>query len=165
MMNRNTFNLLASSFLALSSRGYAYELPPSRSPVAIQADTKILEEISNAVNAIADPAKKALVFISTSRTMQGQMDPFEFFFGDPSLRQRTPKQEGFGSGYLIDLDKGYILTNNHVIADADTISLKLSDGKTHEGKVIGTDKDTDVAVVQISEKFDRSNLASLVLDD
>ncbi|MBI2602550.1 MAG: Do family serine endopeptidase [Deltaproteobacteria bacterium] len=164
-MNRNIFNLLVSGLLTLSSQAYAYELPPSKLPFPIQADTKVLEEISNAVNAIADPAKKALVFISTSRTMQGQMDPFEFFFGDPSLRQRTPKQEGFGSGYMIDLEKGYILTNNHVIADADAISLKLADGKSYEGKVIGTDKDTDVAVVQISEKFDRSNLASLVLDD
>ena len=62
----------------------------------------------------------------------------------------------------MDLKKGYIITNNHVIEGADEINLKLANNKTYLGKVIGRDKKTDVAVVQIiDKKYDRSGLDQL----
>ncbi|MGD0277092.1 MAG: DegQ family serine endoprotease, partial [Syntrophales bacterium] len=59
------------------------------------------------------------------------------------------KQSGVGSGVIVD-GEGYILTNNHVIKDADDIKVKLSDKKTYKGKVVGTDPKTDLAVIKIS---------------
>jgi serine protease Do len=79
--------------------------------------------------------------------------PFERFFGDegdeggggPGM---GPKQKGLGSGVVID-KKGYILTNNHVVEDADDVKVTFVDGKTVTGKVVGTDRNTDIAVVKV----------------
>jgi serine protease Do len=78
--------------------------------------------------------------------------PFERFFGDdgdegggPGM---GPKQKGLGSGVVID-KKGYILTNNHVVEDADDVKVSFVDGKTVTGKVVGTDRNTDIAVVKV----------------
>ena len=79
------------------------------------------------------------------------------YFDDPMVRQffglpaapRDRVEQSLGSGVIVDAAKGYILTNNHVIAGADDISVTLQDGRTFKGKLIGTDPATDVAVVQI----------------
>lgn len=88
---------------------------------------------------------------SKTQIVQGQPDIFDFFFGDGRGRQRevqTPEQRGFGSGVIISKD-GYIVTNNHVVDDADEISVKLHDSRELKGRVIGTDPDTDLALVKI----------------
>jgi len=77
-------------------------------------------------------------------------DPlFKFFFGD------QPPEEGpsssLGSGVLVS-PEGYILTNHHVISDADEIDIALSDGRKVKGKVIGSDPETDIAVLKIEAK-------------
>ena len=100
----------------------------------------------------ATPAKYA-AFDTRSKTkvIQTQPDIFDFFFGDGRGRQQqvqTPEQKGFGSGVIISKD-GYIVTNNHVIDDADEISVKLHDGREMKGRVIGTDPTTDLALVKI----------------
>jgi serine protease Do len=90
----------------------------------------------------------------------GGMSPFD----DPILRRffgpmvpdqrgnrrayRTPPQEGLGSGVIVSTD-GYILTNNHVIDEADTVNVILSDGREFSAKVVGKDSKTDVAVIKI----------------
>ena len=61
---------------------------------------------------------------------------------------QTPERVGFGSGVIISKD-GYIVTNNHVIDNADVISVKLNDGREYKGRVIGTDPSTDLALVKI----------------
>jgi Do/DeqQ family serine protease len=79
------------------------------------------------------------------------------YFDDPMVRQffglpATPRErveQSLGSGVVVDAAKGYILTNNHVVAGADDISVTLQDGRSFKGKLIGTDPATDVAVVQI----------------
>ncbi len=79
------------------------------------------------------------------------------YFDDPMVRQffglpATPRErveQSLGSGVIVDAARGYILTNNHVVAGADDISVTLQDGRTFKGKLIGTDPATDVAVVQI----------------
>jgi serine protease DegQ len=95
----------------------------------------------------------AVVNISTTTRVQVR-DPY---FDDPMVRQffglpATPRERverSLGSGVIVDAAKGYVLTNNHVVAGADDISVTLQDGRTFKGKLIGTDPDTDVAVVQI----------------
>ena len=88
-------------------------------------------------------------------TMGRQFDPFEYFFGYRDReRQNNPRQQqrvGFGSGVIISTD-GYIITNNHVIEGADSINVTLNDKRTLVGKIIGTDPDTDIALVKIDAK-------------
>jgi serine protease Do len=68
------------------------------------------------------------------------------------MRQhRMPRQEGVGSGIIATAD-GYILTNNHVVEHADTIKVSLTDGREFDGKVIGRDPKTDVAVIKVEAK-------------
>ena len=83
-------------------------------------------------------------------------DPFYDFFGEmfgnrgggQQQRVKTPEKVGFGSGVIISKD-GYIVTNNHVIDKADVISVKLNDGREYQGRIIGTDPSTDLALVKI----------------
>ena len=74
-------------------------------------------------------------------------DPwFNFFFGEQARRQERP---ALGSGVIVS-PEGYLLTNNHVIAGADDIEVQLSDGRQAQAKLVGSDPDTDVAVLKIS---------------
>ena len=75
-------------------------------------------------------------------------DPFfRQFFGLPEAQERV--RQSLGSGVIVDAQQGLVLTNNHVIEGADDISVTLQDGRTLTGEVVGTDADTDVAVVRI----------------
>ncbi len=97
----------------------------------------------------AQRASAAVVSINTSKAPERHPqanDPwFRFFFGD----QSGQPQAGLGSGVIISAD-GYILTNNHVVEGADEIEVVLNDSRKARGKVIGTDPDTDLAVLKIS---------------
>ncbi len=98
----------------------------------------------------AKRASAAVVSINTSKAPERHPqanDPwFRFFFGDQGGQQ---PQAGLGSGVIISAD-GYILTNNHVVEAADEIEVVLNDSRRVRGKVIGTDPDTDLAVLKIS---------------
>ena len=89
--------------------------------------------------------------LSKTRTIQTQPDFFDWFFGDGRGQQRqiqTQPRVGFGSGGIISKD-GYIVTNNHVVEGADEITVKLNDERELKGRVIGTDPDTDLALLKI----------------
>ncbi|QQR96969.1 MAG: Do family serine endopeptidase [Sphingobacteriales bacterium] len=96
----------------------------------------------------------AVVHINTevkvSRKNQQQMDPFWQFFGMPFDQGQMPDQlqQGAGSGVIISND-GYIVTNNHVIENADKITVNLDDNRTFTARLIGTDPSTDLAVIKI----------------
>ena len=76
-------------------------------------------------------------------------DPFfRRFFNIPD-RPRERVSQSLGSGVIVDSEKGYVLTNNHVIAGADDISVTLSDGRSFDAELIGTDPDTDLAMIRI----------------
>ncbi|MBX3658378.1 MAG: trypsin-like peptidase domain-containing protein [Ramlibacter sp.] len=96
----------------------------------------------------AQKAAAAVVSINTSKAAQKNphaSDPwFRFFFGD----QGSQPQAGLGSGVIVSAD-GYILTNNHVVEDADEIEVILNDARRTKAKVIGTDPDTDLAILKI----------------
>ncbi len=83
-------------------------------------------------------------------------DFFRFFYGNPQNNQRQSRPESFdqvgtGSGVIIG-ENGYIITNNHVIEDADDIEVSLHNNSVYKAKVIGTDPSTDIALLQIKEK-------------
>jgi len=93
----------------------------------------------------------AVVHIKTmARVRPVPHQPFQdFFFGHPYGQQRSPIQSGSGSGVIIR-DDGYIITNNHVIANAEQIEVVLNDKRSYEAKLIGADPKTDLAVLKIS---------------
>jgi Do/DeqQ family serine protease len=113
---------------------------PATSPTAIAPGS---------LSAAAKKASPAVVSINTSKAAQlspRSNDPwFRFFFGDQGADQ---PQVGLGSGVIVSAD-GYILTNNHVVEGADEIDVTLNDSRHARGKVIGTDPDTDLAVLKI----------------
>jgi len=128
-----------------------------------------LVETQNAFEAIADHVTPAVVSIQTERfarnrtntRQRGQRPPggIEEFFRqfDPQTDQPS---EASGSGFIVSKD-GYILTNNHVVADADRVTVKLLDNRTFTAKVIGRDPTTDVAVI----KVDAGDLPTVALGD
>jgi len=81
------------------------------------------------------------------------MDLFEEFFGMPRQRQQRsqPPAQATGSGVIISQD-GYIVTNNHVVEDANKIEVQLTDKRVLEAKIIGRDPNTDLALIKINEK-------------
>jgi serine protease Do len=96
----------------------------------------------------------------------GDQNPFGDFFG-PFSEDRPPKgykQRGVGSGFVMSGD-GYILTNNHVVEDADQIKVKFANGKEYDGKVVGRDPKTDLAVVKITGATDLQPLILANSDD
>ncbi|MDZ7664757.1 MAG: DegQ family serine endoprotease [Desulfotignum sp.] len=120
--------------------------------------------------AFRDVSKKispAVVYISTVYTMESipeqyqelfENEFFRRFFGIP--RQREHQRRGLGSGFIIS-EKGYILTNNHVVEKAEEITVTLPDKREFEAEVIGTDPMSDVAVIKIEAK----NLPTAELGD
>ena len=93
-------------------------------------------------------------------------DPFfRRFFGEPGQQQRMPEErvpQGLGSGVIIDADKGIVLTNAHVIEDAEKIQVRLKDDREFEADVVGTDPESDIAVIRIK---DAKNLTELPIAD
>ncbi|MBA4212953.1 MAG: 2-alkenal reductase [Polaromonas sp.] len=100
-------------------------------------------------SAAARAASPAVVSINTSKVAHSapqSNDPwFRFFFGDQGARPQT----GLGSGVIVS-PAGYILTNNHVIEEADQIEVVLNDGRKSAAQVIGTDPETDLAILKIA---------------
>lgn len=110
----------------------------------------------------AENAVNSVVYIKVTTNSRTQTieysDPFEDFFGDffgrgnGGSRQRrqmeTPKRSGAGSGVILTSD-GYIVTNNHVVQDADELTVKLNDNREFKARIIGTDKTTDLALIKI----------------
>jgi serine protease Do len=132
------------------------------SPLSIKASNNTyLAETSKAFSNVGKKAIPAVVFIKatfngTNNTMSSQEDPFESFndeffkkfFNFPQGKGLKQEQFAAGSGCIISKD-GYILTNNHIVKDADTITVTLNNGKDYDAKLIGTDSKTDLAVIKI----------------
>ncbi len=101
---------------------------------------------------IAERVRPSVVYVQTRTKLQAnphQDMPFQFFFG-PNYNPRRPQVEhGSGSGFIVSQD-GYILTNNHVVADADHVTVTLLDNRQFTARVVGRDPNTDIAVIKIS---------------
>jgi serine protease Do len=129
-----------------------------------QEEVQILKKAGKGFSEVAKKAIPAVVFIDVEKTVgidapgrQPFNNPHDLFgdefmrrfFGQPA--RPAPRQfrtQGQGSGFLISKD-GYILTNNHVVGDADSIQVRLQDGRTFEAKRVGTDPRSEVAVIKI----------------
>ena len=144
-------------------------------PLWVLALTLGLQSPAMAANAVpsnpadltvaAESAVNSVVYIKVvtggkTQTIQ-YSDPFEDFFGfgdffgngNGQQRQRiqTPKRVGAGSGVILTED-GYIVTNNHVVENAEEMTVKLNDNREFKARIIGTDKSTDLALIKIEAK-------------
>jgi serine protease Do len=142
-------------------------------------ESALIQNTSKDFTRIAKNVMPTVVFISVEKTIEaGQaVSPFQFnnpfdlfnddffnrFFGYryPQMQPRKYKQTGMGSGLIISKD-GYILTNHHVVGEADKIVVRLKDGREFNAKIIGSDPRSDVALIQINEG---ENLPVLSLGD
>ncbi len=118
----------------------------------------------NFVVAVVQKVGPAVVRIDSTRTVTSRTpdelnDPFlRRFFGDQSSQPQQRVEQGSGSGFIIN-SAGQILTNAHVVDGADTVKVTLKDGRIFNGKVLGEDRVTDVAVI----KIDANNLPTIAL--
>jgi len=149
---------------ALLTFGTLKVMPSQADPVS---DAKFPEPIARVSRAFSDnfvaaavqQVGPAVVRLDTERVVNRQVDPL---FDDPFFRRflgddffpRVPRQErrrGQGSGFIVDAS-GIILTNAHVVSDADQVTVTLKDGRRLEGEVRGTDDVTDLAVVKVDNE-------------
>lgn len=108
----------------------------------------------NFISTAVEKVGPAVVRINATRKVVNQIPEafnnplFRRFFGDERQIPEERVERGTGSGFILSQD-GHLLTNAHVVADTDTVQVTLKDGRSFEGKVIGTDRVTDVAVIKI----------------
>ncbi|NMM41936.1 Do family serine endopeptidase [Pseudoalteromonas arctica] len=87
--------------------------------------------------------------VSGSKEIRRRADPLDFFFGNPQPRSQKREFSGLGSGVIIDAKEGYVVTNNHVVQDAEKMLVTLEDGREYEATKIGSDKESDIALLKI----------------
>ena len=108
------------------------------------------------------PAVVSVQVEGTARQSQRIPEELKKYFGEEAPDQQAQPFEGLGSGVIIDAAKGYILTNNHVISQADKISVQLNDGREFDAKLIGGDDQSDIALLQVQNP---SNLTQIAIAD
>jgi serine protease Do len=160
---------MAAAFVLMCFAGTGLALA-APAQVALPNFTSIVQKYGPAVvNVVAhyDHASEMGSDSPAGQTQQQQQqqpqipDIFRHFFGmpfGPQFQGPSPPGESLGSGFVISSD-GYILTNRHVVADADSVKVHLSDHRTFTAKVVGTDKIYDIAVL----KIDASNLPTVAI--
>ena len=157
--------LLFASGFDLTRFGFAQD---GKGAKVASAQVQSLAETGSAFEAIADHVTPSVVSIQTQRVRQNvrsrnpraQQPGIEEFFRnfEPQGPQQQQAQEASGTGFIVSKE-GYILTNNHVVADADKVTVTLLDKRSFTAKVIGRDPTTDVAVI----KIDGENLPTVGL--
>jgi len=142
--------LLAMVFIVATLKPqWLIRIPHAESGLTLQQAPAIghVPRPAGSLSEAARVASPAVVSINTSKKSRSHRrgDPWSRFFNGPG---DEPHQDGLGSGVIVSAE-GYILTNNHVIEEADDIEVVLLDGRTAPAKVIGVDPDTDLALLQI----------------
>ncbi len=161
-MKKSTLSLFISA--ALLSSTFALTSAPAIANWPSQVDGQVMPSLAPMLEQVT-PAVVSISVVGTQKVAQQNIpDAFKFFFGNPG---RTPNQsqqrpfKGLGSGVIIDSDEGYIVTNNHVVENADEIMITLKDGRQLEAKKLGSDAKSDIAVLQIEP----DNLQEIKLAD
>src|ERR1700736_2212138 len=157
------FSLIAGAALSIFAATPEIAPPPTVSSNALAADAgkDVVHQLNSAFAKVFESVAPSVVVIEVSKPNDGSdSSAFDdlFFPGSPDdnssprpgLRNRPPILRE-GSGFLVRPD-GYIFTNFHVVEGADKIAVKLKDGRSFSGKVVGTDEKTDVAVIKIEAK-------------
>jgi len=102
---------------------------------------------------LVEAASPAVVNIRVSQTVSRSNpfgdDAFRRFFGIPDMPRGHQEVASAGSGVIVDAEQGYILTNHHVVGDADTIQISLIDGEILDAEIVGSDPATDIAVIKV----------------
>ena len=161
-VKNSVISISSFSFVTLLVATFLFLTSCQVSQTEANTDTQIkgVASLSAAFIKVAKDVKPSVVNISTTkvikRGIRGTLprDPFRDFFGDDLFKRffpevpRTQRRQSLGSGFIISKD-GYILTNDHVVDDADEIKVALQDKREFVAKVIGKDRDTDVALIKI----------------
>ncbi|HKU90736.1 MAG TPA: DegQ family serine endoprotease [Steroidobacteraceae bacterium] len=140
---------------------------PTAAPPVGTLNGRALPDFANLVEQVGPAVVNVGVVEKAHRNVRGQSsedqdsdDPFQEFFkrfgipapdGGGRRSYDTPQRQGEGSGFIVSAD-GYILTNAHVVADADEVTVRMTDRREYPAKVIGVDRRTDVAVIKIDAK-------------
>ena len=152
-----SFHLPQTSSAQQPAPRYAAGQPAARPDAAPPAGAAGLNDLSQAFAAVAEQVKPSVVFIKSGKREKSQqsmprfqMPPgFEQFFPHlPQMRQGPDFQESAGSGFVVSAD-GYILTNDHVVDGSDQVTVRMLDRREFKAKVVGTDPNTDLAVLKI----------------
>jgi len=184
MRIRNFFSFLLQTIMAGLAAAFLYVLlvepnllEKETSVVEVRESSKPLPPVSQGeyqgsragpvsyADAVARAAP-AVVNVHTAKIITRQVHPllndpiFKRFFGDRFSNSRKEVETSLGSGVLIS-EQGYILTNNHVIEGAIEIQVLLADGRTAQASIVGTDVDTDLAVLRIED----DSLPTIVIGD
>ena len=122
--------------------------------LSINLNAQSAKYFSETFSEVAKNVNPAVVTITSEKVQKEQYrNPFEEFFGDEYFRYYAPERErrsqALGSGVIVDASNGFIITNNHVIQDADEISIILIDEREFEAEVIGADPKSDIAILKI----------------
>ncbi|WP_291972217.1 serine endoprotease DegQ [Candidatus Symbiopectobacterium sp.] len=152
------FSALAVSIsLALSS------LPAAQAALPAVVEGQQLPSLAPMLEKVL-PAVVSVHVEGTQTKRQRVPEEFKFFFGPnaPSGKQNSRPFEGLGSGVIIDAAKGYVLTNNHVVNNADKIRVQLNDGREYDAKLLGRDEQSDIALLQLN---DAKNLQEVKMAD
>ncbi|MDO6686886.1 MULTISPECIES: DegQ family serine endoprotease [unclassified Agarivorans] len=148
--------LLFSLFLGTTTLQAQAALPFSVGGEPLPSLAPVLEQTTPAVVNIS---------VAGTKVSQQQLpELFKYFFGpggNPDTGEQERPFQGLGSGVVIDAKKGYVITNYHVIHEADEIVVTLKDGRTFEAEVLGSDRHTDIALL----KIDADELVDIKLSD
>jgi len=120
----------------------------------------LARSLEDEFNRVADEVLPVVVEINTVAVIKQNVprlqSPWDYFFGSPGLGQQEFRQSGLGSGVIVRHTdrKVYVLTNNHVVGEADEISVRLYDGREYEASIVGMDPRTDLAMVAFDTRDD-----------
>jgi len=127
-------------------------------PVQAQLPARVAGQEMPTLAPLVKQVEPAVVSIATKGTVSAPANPlmedpfFRRFFGFPDQQQQQQRRrqvQSAGSGVIVDAAKGYILTNNHVVENAEEIEIVLTDNRNLKARVVGSDPGTDVALLQV----------------
>ena len=182
LTSKKSHTRLLLSVTACLCAGLAIAAVSGNKPTTADKPTAAVAELKATGKAFADVTKRvspAVVFVQVEKKQSAtpaaampfenlpeglDQDLLKKFFGDRLPKSRMPEHprhtQGQGSGFIVSKD-GYILTNNHVVGDADKVTVRLVDGREFDAKLIGADRHTDVAII----KIDAEDLTVLPMGD